>query len=563
MRYLNGRIQEPQPNDPAYDKWEAENSTVMSWLLYSMQPKISQGYLFLHTAKEVWDVAAQTYSKVGNATLKYDLKRRIHGLTQGDSLVAPYFHKLRSLWQELDHYQNLQPMCAVDATQIKKIIEEECIYEFLGRLNSEYDPMRVQIFGKESLPSLQEVFSYIQNEESHRSTMLHSSSQSQSALVGTTQRTPTNSSRFRDKDRIADEASDDKDKLFCDHCNRSRHTRETCWKLQGRPTQGRGGHTGGGFRPWAHHTSTIETTTPTLDTSSSTRDIGGLSKDEVEALHRLMSRLDTPTTAASSSVLIDNLATALNASATPPNDPWVIDSGASDHMTGISPLFSSYNPCSGKDKVRIADGSLLLVLGKWSVSIIPSMTLAFVFHVPNLAANLLSIARITIELNCCVIFYSYYCFFQDLAMGKMIGSGSLNDGLYYLDSRPDTHGRLIQAYHTVRADDSAARIWLWHQRLGHPSFLILQRMFPTLFLHNNVSKFQYETCELSKHYLVSFSPSINKSDAPFVLVHTDVWGPLRVVSLSGCVFYWCFFPDHMGLLVKGQKWCVFCVSDVL
>jgi len=105
--YLNGRIQELQPNDPAYDKWEAENFTVMSWLLHSMQPEISQGYLFLHTAKEVWDAAAQTYSKVGNAALKYDLKRRIHGLTQGDSLVASYFHKLRSLWQELDHYQNL------------------------------------------------------------------------------------------------------------------------------------------------------------------------------------------------------------------------------------------------------------------------------------------------------------------------------------------------------------------------------------------------------------------------------------------------------------------------
>jgi hypothetical protein len=39
--------------------------------------------------------------------------------------------------------------------------------------------------------------------------------------------------------------------------------------------------------------------------------------------------------------------------------------------------------------------------------------------------------------------------------------------------------------------------------------------------------------ELSKHYHVSFSPSINKSDVPFVLVHTDVWGPSRVVSLSG------------------------------
>jgi hypothetical protein len=152
-----------------------------------MQPDISWGCLFLYTAKEVWDAGALTYSKVGNAALKYDLKRWMHGLTQGDILVATYFHKLRSFWQELDHCQNLQPMCAVDAIQIKKMIEEECIFEFLGGLNSKYDPMCVQIFGNEPLPSLQEVFSYIQNKESRRSTMLHSSSQTQSALVGASQ----------------------------------------------------------------------------------------------------------------------------------------------------------------------------------------------------------------------------------------------------------------------------------------------------------------------------------------------------------------------------------------
>jgi hypothetical protein len=63
-------------------------------------------------------------------------------------------------------YQKLQLECVDDAVRIKKMIEEECIYQFLGGLNSKYDPVRVQIFGKESLPSLQEVFSYIQNEES-------------------------------------------------------------------------------------------------------------------------------------------------------------------------------------------------------------------------------------------------------------------------------------------------------------------------------------------------------------------------------------------------------------
>lgn len=63
----------------------------MSWLLHSMQLEIGQGYLILHISKEVWDAVA----------LKYDLKRQIHGLTQGDWLVATYFHKLCILWEEL------------------------------------------------------------------------------------------------------------------------------------------------------------------------------------------------------------------------------------------------------------------------------------------------------------------------------------------------------------------------------------------------------------------------------------------------------------------------------
>jgi hypothetical protein len=169
--------------------------------------------------------------------------------------------------------------------------------------------------------------------------------------------------------------------------------------------------------------------------------------------------LDTPATA-SSSTLTSNLATDLNASATPFNDPWVINSGASNHMIEMSPLLSSYNPCSGRDKVRIANGSLSPVSGKGSVSVAPSMTLASVLHVPNLAVNLLSIARITIELNCRVIFYSYYCFFQDLVKGNMIGNGSLKDSLYYLDSHPNTQSRLIHAYHMIQVDDSVAKIWL-------------------------------------------------------------------------------------------------------
>jgi len=46
------------------------------------------------------------------------------------------------------------------------------------------------------------------------------------------------------------------------------------------------------------------------------------------------------------------------------NKPWVIDSGATNHMTGASNLFTSYTPCSGKDKVHVADGSMVPITGR-------------------------------------------------------------------------------------------------------------------------------------------------------------------------------------------------------
>ena len=48
----------------------------------------------------------------------YELKQLIHGTIQADWSVATYFHKLCGLWQDLDHYQNLQTECAANAIKI-------------------------------------------------------------------------------------------------------------------------------------------------------------------------------------------------------------------------------------------------------------------------------------------------------------------------------------------------------------------------------------------------------------------------------------------------------------
>jgi hypothetical protein len=105
-------------------------------------------------------------------------------------------------------------------------------------------------------------------------------------------------------------------------------------------------------------------------------------------------------------------------------------------------------------------------------------------------------------------------------MGRMIGSGSLWDGLYYLDSQPQTPDRLKQAYHIVHSDDYCKEMALALET--EAAFLLLQRMFLSSFLHKNIFKFKCETCELAKHHWLSFPLSLNKSYEAFVIVHTDI-----------------------------------------
>lgn len=98
----------------------------------------------------------------------------------------------------------------------------------------------------------------------------------------------------------------------------------------------------------------------------------------------------------------------------------------------MSNIFSSYLH-SGRQKIKIADGTFFSIAGQGTVKISNTITLQSTLHVPNLDYNLLSIGKLVKDLNYSVKFIPSGCCFQDRS-GKMIGAGKMRDGLYYLDT---------------------------------------------------------------------------------------------------------------------------------
>ena len=67
-------------------------------------------------------------------------------------------------------------------------------------------------------------------------------------------------------------------------------------------------------------------------------------------------------------------------------------------------------------------------------------------HVPKLSNHLLSIQKVTQDLNCTVVFFPSHFVFQDLATGKTIGIAKEQAELYYLQHEENKKCARLQAH---------------------------------------------------------------------------------------------------------------------
>ena len=96
----------------------------MSWLLHSMIPEISEGFLSLDIAKDIWDTVIETYYRRGNIAQVYDLQRSVYRSDQAEMTSLQYYSTLTTLWQHLDHLTDYTHVCPADTLPFKSLLTD-------------------------------------------------------------------------------------------------------------------------------------------------------------------------------------------------------------------------------------------------------------------------------------------------------------------------------------------------------------------------------------------------------------------------------------------------------
>ncbi|CAN1752640.1 Retrovirus-related Pol polyprotein from transposon RE1 [Linum perenne] len=194
-----------------------------------------------------------------------------------------------------------------------------------------------------------------------------------------------------------------------------------------------------------------------------------------------------------------------------PSTVWVVDSGATDHITYSVQCLDQYQAVSNSF-VSLPNGEMVPITHIGSVVFNKDMVLRNVLVIPSFQFNLLSASKLTSQHSCRAVFSDYDCLFQDIKTSKTIGIAEVRNGLYRL-TLPRASSQI----------SSCSKVFfdLWHFRLGHTSVKGLARSLGS----KCNDTFHCTVCPIAKQHKLPFSSSKSLAPSPFALIHVDIWGP--------------------------------------
>lgn len=117
------------------------------------------------------------------------------------------------------------------------------------------------------------------------------------------------------------------------------------------------------------------------------------------------------------------------------NHEWIIDFGASDHMTSHIQSFTYPVPTLNCHKVNLPTRYTSMITHTGQVKLTDGLTLVNVLCVPHFKQNLLSVQKLINDGHCEVKFLPTYYVIIDRDSNTVIGTGRSTNGLYYLNNK--------------------------------------------------------------------------------------------------------------------------------
>ncbi|KAG6389100.1 hypothetical protein SASPL_150559 [Salvia splendens] len=101
LHHIEGDKDPPKTTDLEFNKWQASDFTVFTWLIQNMEPKLVLQLAQHQTAKALRRSLATTFGVRANLVQIYDLEIRTNQLKQGNESLEQYWGDLQQLWVEI------------------------------------------------------------------------------------------------------------------------------------------------------------------------------------------------------------------------------------------------------------------------------------------------------------------------------------------------------------------------------------------------------------------------------------------------------------------------------
>lgn len=230
------------------------------------------------------------------------------------------------------------------------------------------------------------------------------------------------------------------------------------------------------------------------------------------------------------------------------SEVWLMDSGASRHITYRREWLENYEPVMGKE-IQLRDNGVCSVHGtgtvriqklvdsKWYPSVIEDM-----LFVPDIRKNLFSVGVCTSKgFNVTFRGQSVSISKEDVVIAQGMRQENGVFRMFFKTSEVNC---------AVNEINSTASLRVWHEGLGHMNSNIVRDMVNKGVVKGEVkerARFFCQACQMRKLHRSSFDSTEEKKERlSGEFIHSDVCGSMSVESIRGAKFFLTFIDDASG-----------------